>query len=91
MDRIHRAVTRGRELLWQAFLVGSTAYIWILMSPLALAAKKKAVVEVDQGKGYTLPYMFVIAILSLGLMAVLRPGRRFEKADDQMKTEKEKE
>jgi hypothetical protein len=74
--------TFGKTILWRAYVLGLGVYFWTLMSPLVLAAKKKAAVqEVDQGKSYTLPYIYVIALLSLGLMAVLRPGARTEKGD----------
>jgi hypothetical protein len=73
----------GRTLLWRAYLLGLSVFCWTLMSPVVLAAKKKAAeAPVDQGKSYTLPYMFVIALLSVGLMAVLRPGSRTEKGDE---------
>jgi hypothetical protein len=86
MNRKERLLAACRVLATRAVLIAASAYFWLLMSPVALAAKKKAhVQEVDQGKGYTLSYMFVIAVLSLGLMAVLRPGRRLENVDEQIK------
>ncbi len=86
MNRFDRFRYLVRGALTQALLVATSAYVWLAMSGVALAAKKKAAEPVaDQGKGYTVSYMFVIAMVALGLMAVLRPGRRLEKVDDKIK------
>jgi hypothetical protein len=47
------------------------------------------VVEEAETKSYTMPYLIVVTMIGLGLMAVCRPSRRADKPDDKFKTEED--
>ncbi len=82
MHNLERIVLLGRRCSRHGLLVLLGSAVWMSTSPVAWAAKKKVEQVVDESKGYTLPYLFVISLLGLGLMAVLRPSGRRDKADD---------
>ena len=64
----------GQLRRWAPVL--AALYIQFESSPLVWAAKKKKEEAGPAAKSYTLPYMIVIAVVALGLMTVLRPGKR---------------
>ena len=69
--------------LWACAIVGA---VWWISSPVALAwASKKKEAEEVVTKSYTMPYLIVIMVIALGLMAVCRPGSRVDKSEDQPK------
>jgi hypothetical protein len=66
-------------------------YVQFESSPLVWAAKKKKEEAGPAAKSYTLPYMIVIAVVALGLMTVLRPGKRMDEAANMNKKDKDDE
>jgi len=74
LNRVRGWLLQGEVLLW-------TVVIWLMSSPLALAAKKKAE-EAKPEKSYVAPYFIVMMLLGLGLMAVCRPSSRADRPDD---------
>jgi hypothetical protein len=85
---IKTIIARGRHLAYRAAPWVLSIYFWSLTSPLVLAAKKKKE-EVAPTKSYVVPYMIVIALVSIGLMTVFRPSRRQDKPPDQKVKEAE--
>lgn len=91
MNSVRAVLTRGRHLIYRWAPVALAAYLWVLTSPLALAAKKKAA-EAAPTKSYTMPYFIVIVLVGVGLMTVMRPSSRLdEPLDMNKKDEKEAE
>ena len=80
MTRLESILARARGFAGRAAVLGLAVCFWLLTSPVAWAAKKKAVVVVE--KSYVMPYMIVIAVIAVGLMTVCRPSRRLDKPDD---------
>ena len=80
---------RLRSWLVQGQLLLLTVAIWAISSPLALAAKKKAA-EVVPEKSYVFPYIIVMMLMGLGLMAICRPSNRADRPDDK-KTDEDEE
>lgn len=74
-----------RQAAWMALAV----CFWSLGAP-ALAAAKKKVVEEAETKSYTMPYLIVIMLIGVGLMAICRPTRRADKPDEKAKPDEEK-
>ena len=69
---------------------------WVLVlcvlataSPLAVAKSKKKEEAAAPTKSYTVPYMIVIALVSIGLMTVARPSRRADKPPDKKAKDEE--
>jgi hypothetical protein len=83
-------LTRGRHLLYRFAPVVLAAYLWLLTSPVALAAKKKAV-EAAPTKSYTMPYLIVIVLVGVGLMTVMRPSSRLDQPLDMNKKDEKEE
>ncbi len=77
MNFVRTTLTRGRHLVYRVLPIAMAGYLWLLTSPVALAAKKKAVEE-GPTKSYTVPYMIVIALVGVGLMTVMRPSSRLD-------------
>ena len=91
MHNVRSILTRGRHWFYRAAPVLMAAYLWLLTSPLALAAKKKAV-EAAPTKSYTMPYLIVIVLVGVGLMTVMRPSSRLDQPlDMNKKNDKEEE
>ncbi|MBI3839135.1 MAG: hypothetical protein HY288_14540 [Planctomycetia bacterium] len=63
-------------------------YFWSLGSPAIAAAKKKVAEEVET-KSYTMPYLIVIMLIGVGLMAICRPSRRADKPDEKIKPDED--
>jgi hypothetical protein len=74
----------ARQAAWGALAV----YFWSLGSP-AIAAAKKKVVEEAETKSYTVPYLIVIMLIGVGLMAICRPSRRADKPNEKVKQDEE--
>ena len=74
----------ARQVFWAALAI----YFWSLGSPVLAAAKKKVVEEAAK-KSYTMPYLIVIVLIGVGLMAICRPSSRADKPDDKFKKEGE--
>ena len=55
----------------------------------AWAKPKKQEKEAPPSKSYVVPYMVVLAMIGVGLMAVCRPANRLEKPDDRMQKEED--
>jgi hypothetical protein len=75
MQSLVRSLVRASR---HASLLTLAGYLWLLDSPLAWAAKKKAEAAPQAGKSYTFPYIIVMAVMAIGLMAVLRPSKRLD-------------
>ena len=73
-----------RQVAWAVLAVS----VLSLGSP-ALAAPKKKVVEEAETKSYTMPYLIVIILIGVGLMAICRPSRRADKPDEKFKKDEE--
>lgn len=86
---MHRLTHRLIRATHHASFLALAGYLWLLDSPLAWAAKKKAAAPVEAGKSYTFPYIIVMAVMAVGLMTVLRPSKRLDKALN-MHTKEEK-
>ena len=69
--------------------VALVAYLCLVDSPMAWAAKKKVEVQEAPTKSYVFPYMIVLVLLGGGLMAVCRPSSRHDKMDEKKKNEEE--
>jgi hypothetical protein len=63
--------------------------VMLLVAAPALAAPKKKVVEEVPTKSYTTPYLIVIVLISVGVMAICRPSSRADKLDDKKKSDKD--
>ena len=88
-NAIKKLIARGRHVAYRVAPWVLTIYFWCLTSPLVLAAKKKKDEAAAPTKSYVVPYMIVIAIVSIGLMTVFRPSRRQDKPpDSKVKEEK---
>jgi hypothetical protein len=67
----------------QRVLVGLMLVSLLVLTPTtALAQKKKKKEEELPTKSYVLPYLVVMAMVSVGLMTVCRPGKRQDRPDD---------
>jgi hypothetical protein len=86
---MHRLAERLIHAAHHASFLALAGYLWLLDSPLAWAAKKKPQVVPEAGKSYTFPYIIVMAVVAVGLMTVLRPSKRLDKALN-MHTKEEK-
>lgn len=82
MNRLLQVAAACRPYVERGIWLASAATIWVATSPLAMAAKKKAVAEEAPSKSYVMPYFIVIMLIGLGMMAVLRPGKRADRPDD---------
>ncbi len=91
MNRIAKWTARGQVFARQAFFVVLGAGFWLLASPVAWAAKKKAEVEAAPTKSYTMAYIIVIFLVGIGLMVVCRPSSRADKMDDMHKKDEDSE
>ncbi len=87
---LRATLTQGRHLLYRFAPVVLAAYLWLLTSPVALAAKKKAV-EAAPTKSYTMPYFIVIMLVGVGLMTVMRPSNRLDQPLDMNKKDEKEE
>jgi hypothetical protein len=86
MNNIPRFLRRVFHLARRASWAALAAYFWLITSDMAWAAKAhKKVVEEVETKSYVFPYIIVIFIVGIGLMAVCRPGSRLDKIDDKIK------
>ena len=90
MNSVRAILTQGRHLLYRFAPVVLAAYLWLLTSPVALAAKKKAV-EAAPTKSYTMPYFIVIMLVGVGLMTVMRPSSRLDQPLDMNKKDEKEE
>jgi hypothetical protein len=88
MNFVRTNLTRGRLLFYRLVPLVLAAYLWLLTSPVALAAKKKAAEEAPT-KSYTMPYMIVIVLVGVGLMTVMRPSSRLDQPLDMNKKKEE--
>ncbi|HEV3137168.1 MAG TPA: hypothetical protein VGZ26_04675 [Pirellulales bacterium] len=88
MNKVKKHLAAVGRFARQAGWMALTVYFGLLGSP-ALAAAKRKVVEEAETKSYTMPYLIVVMMIGLGLMAVCRPSRRTDKPDDQFKKEEE--
>ncbi|HEY2894866.1 MAG TPA: hypothetical protein VGJ16_11650 [Pirellulales bacterium] len=79
----------GQLRRWAPIL--AALYIQFESSPLVWAAKKKKEEAGPAAKSYTLPYMIVIAVVALGLMTVLRPGKRQDEGANLNKKDKDED
>jgi uncharacterized membrane protein (DUF485 family) len=91
MTRFQRMVARARQFAFRAAVVGLVAYFWLLTSPLVLAAGKKKAEAPAETKSYTMPYLIVIMVISMGLMTICRPSRRADKPEEKRRSEEELE
>ena len=71
----YRRVAHG--MLLASLLVGC-----LLLTPATASAAKKKKEEEAPKKSYVLPYMIVMMMVSVGLMAVCRPGKRADRPED---------
>ena len=72
-----RAIWRALKTLWLA------AACWAALYGTALAAKAEKVEEPKAGgggMGWVVPYTLVVLGVALGLITILRPGKRRERA-----------
>lgn len=90
MNSVRAMIARGWRFVQGLAPVVLAAYLWLLTSPVALAAKKKAA-EAAPTKSYTMPYLIVIAVVAIGLMTVMRPSGRLDQPLDMNKKDKEEE
>jgi hypothetical protein len=93
MNRIRRLMARASRLARQAVPLALACYLWLMTSELAWAwakAQKKAVEEVET-KSYVGPYLIVMVLVAMGLMAVCRPSRRLDKLDERIKEDKKED
>jgi hypothetical protein len=88
MKLLKKCLVACPRLARQAAGAALSVYFWSLGSP-ALAAAKKKVVEEAEKKSYTMPYLIVIMLIGLGLMAICRPSRRADKPDEKVKKEED--
>jgi hypothetical protein len=88
MNSIKKIISSGLCFVHRVAPWALAVYFWVLTSPLAWAAKKKAA-DVAPTKSYVVPYMIVIALVSIGLMTIVRPGKRLDKALDMKVKEEE--
>lgn len=88
MNAILRAWGGGMRLARNWAPLASAIYFELASSPLVWAAKKKKDEVAAPTKSYVLPYMIVIAVMALGLMTALRPGKRADSPEDK-RTDKE--
>jgi hypothetical protein len=77
--------TARRLAVW---LLVMTTVVLFTASP-AWAKPKKQEQAAPPSKSYVVPYMLVLAMIGVGLMAVCRPANRLEKPDDRMQKEEE--
>jgi hypothetical protein len=89
MKRLPNVIASCRPYGHRALWLASAAAVWVATSPLAFAAKKKALEVVPETKSYVTPYLIVLMLIGLGMMAVLRPGKRADRPDEKMKTDNE--
>ncbi len=75
----------ARRATWAAL-----AILFFLLSSPALAAPRKKVVEEAETKNYTVPYLIVVILIGVGLMAICRPSHRADKPDEKVKPDEEK-
>ena len=85
MTRLERIVARLRGFAFRAAVVSLAAYFWLLTSPLVWAAAKKKAEAPVETKSYTMPYLIVIMVISMGLMTICRPSKRLDKAEDKLR------
>jgi hypothetical protein len=90
MHTLRAIFTWGRQQFYRIAPVVLAGYLWLLTSPLALAAKKKAV-EAAPTKSYTMPYLIVIVLVGVGLMTVMRPSSRLDQPLDMNKKDEKDE
>lgn len=90
MNSVRSILTRCRHLFYRFAPVVLAAYLWLLTSPVALAAKKKAA-EAAPTKSYTMPYFIVIVLVGVGLMTVMRPSSRLDQPLDMNKKDEKEE
>jgi hypothetical protein len=90
MHNVRSIWTRARHWFYRCAPVVLSAYLWLLTSPVALAAKKKAV-EAAPTKSYTMPYLIVIVLVGVGLMTVMRPSSRLDQPLDMNKKDEKEE
>jgi hypothetical protein len=88
MNSLKKCLTTCSRLARQAVWVTMAVYFWSLGSPVLAAAKKKVVEEAEK-KSYTMPYLVVIMLIGMGLMAVCRPSSRADKPDEKFKKEED--
>jgi len=89
MQRLKQLGTRVWHRTHHAYWLVLAGYLWLADSPLVLAAKKQKEAAAAPTKSYVFPYIIVMAVVGVGLMAVLRPNSRLAKPLD-MHTKEEK-
>lgn len=67
--------------------LGTTLALGVLLAgnETAWAKKGKEKEVVVETKGYVFPYLIVIAVMSVGMMTVLRPGSRLDNPPQKVK------
>ena len=88
MNRLKKFLASCPRFARHAASLALAVTFWSLGSP-ALAAAKKKVVEEAETKSYTMPYLIVVMLIGIGLMAVCRPSSRADKPDETFKKEEE--
>lgn len=79
---LNRYLAATPRLLHRVHFALLVLYLTCATSPLVWAASKKKEEVVAETKSYTFPYILVMMILALGLMAVCRPSSRLDKVDE---------
>jgi len=82
MAMLTKTVVGARAMLRRALPLVLVLCLLATAAPVALAKSKKKEDAAPPTKSYTIPYMIVIAVVSIGLMTVARPGRRADKPPD---------
>jgi hypothetical protein len=72
-----------------ALLLLVTMTVALFTTSPAWAKPKKQEKEAPPSKSYVVPYMVVLAMIGVGLMAVCRPANRLEKPDDRMQKDED--
>lgn len=89
MTLLKKTVLGAKAALRRALPLVLVLCVLATASPLALAKSKKKEEAAAPTKSYTVPYMIVIALVSIGLMTVARPSRRADKPPDKKLREEE--
>jgi hypothetical protein len=85
MNPIERWLMAGRRGLRPARWLVLALALWFAATGTALAAKKKKEEAVGPPKkSYTASYLIVIMGLTVGLMTILRPGKRLDKVPERI-------
>ena len=89
MKRFRSMQFAGGSFWRRATVLALMVCLVVATSPFVMAAKKKKEEAAKPTKSYTMPYMIVIVLVSVGLMTVARPGRRADKSEQKVKQQEE--